>query len=122
MALSEGSASVPACIAAIIAVFDELTGAPCAVMGATYITAIRTAMTSALVARALARPQSASLAIIGAGVQADAHLRALSQLMGLNDVRVAARQTSGAAQLAKRHAGAGRPGLLLYRRLRTRAG
>ena len=91
---------------ALIAVFDEATGAPCAVMGATYITAIRTAMTTALVARAVARPQSASLAIIGAGVQAEAHLDAFTHLMTLRDIRIASRHISKAARLAERHAGA----------------
>jgi len=91
---------------ALIAVFDEVTGAPCAVMGGTYITAIRTAMTTGLVARALARPQSTSLAIIGAGVQAEAHLSAFTHLMALNDIRIASRHISKAAQLAERHTGA----------------
>jgi alanine dehydrogenase len=91
---------------ALIAVFDEVSGAPCALMGATYITAIRTALTAALVARALARPQSTSLAIIGAGVQADAHLSAFSHLMELDDTRIASRHVSKAAELAERHAGA----------------
>jgi len=91
---------------ALIAVFDEVTGAPCAVMGGTYMTAIRTAMTSALVARALARPQSTSLAIIGSGVQAEAHLSAFAHLMALNDVRIASRHISKAAKLAERRAGA----------------
>lgn len=35
--------------------FDEDTGLPVAVMGGTYLTAIRTAMTAALAARSLAR-------------------------------------------------------------------
>lgn len=91
---------------ALIVMFDELTGAPCAVMGATYITAIRTAVTAALVARALARPQGTSLAIIGAGVQAEAHLEAFSHLMTLGDIRISSRRFSKAVELAERHAGA----------------
>ena len=91
---------------ALIAVFDEVTGAPCAVMGATYITAIRTAMTAALVARALARPQGTSLAIIGAGVQGEAHLEAFTHLMALGDIRIASRHLPKAAELAERHTGA----------------
>ncbi|MHB1445427.1 MAG: ornithine cyclodeaminase family protein [Acidimicrobiales bacterium] len=88
---------------AIIAVFDEETGAPRAVMGATLITAMRTAMTSALAARALARPQSATLAVIGSGVQADAHMAALTRLLDLTDIRVASRNNSRASQLAGRY-------------------
>src|SRR5487761_1159413 len=90
---------------ALIAVFDEVTGAPCAVIGATYLTAIRTAMTTALVARALARPQGTSLAIIGAGVQAEAHLEAFTHLMALGDIRIASRHLPKAAELAERHTG-----------------
>jgi alanine dehydrogenase len=86
-------------------VFDEVTGAPYAVMGATYITAIRTAMTAALVARALARPQATSLAIIGAGVQAEAHLEAFTHLMALGDIRIASRHLPEAAEVAERHTG-----------------
>jgi len=88
---------------AIIAVFDEETGAPLAVMGATFITAMRTAMTSALATRALARPQSAALAVIGSGVQADAHITALTRLMDIGDIRVASRNQSKATQLAGRY-------------------
>jgi ornithine cyclodeaminase/alanine dehydrogenase-like protein (mu-crystallin family) len=48
---------------ALIAVFDEATGIPVAVMDGTYITAMRTAMTSALAARALAGTRRQSLAL-----------------------------------------------------------
>ncbi|MGH9106921.1 MAG: ornithine cyclodeaminase family protein [Acidimicrobiales bacterium] len=88
---------------ALVAVFDEATGAPCAVMGGTYITAIRTAMTSAIAARALARPGVTSLAIVGAGAQGEAHLAALSHLLALGEVRVTSRHRERAAELAGRH-------------------
>lgn len=91
---------------ALIAVFDEVTGAARAVMGATYITAIRTAMTAALVARVLARPRATSMAIIGAGVQAEAHLEAFTHLMALGDIRIASRHFPRAVDLAERHTGA----------------
>lgn len=91
---------------ALIAVFDEVTGALRAVMGATYITAIRTAMTTALVARALARPQGTTLAIIGAGVQAEAHLEAFTHLMAIGEIRIASLHLPKAAELAERHTGA----------------
>lgn len=88
---------------ALIAVFDESTGTPVAVMDATYITAIRTAMTSALAARALTGARRRSLAVIGAGVQAEAHLKAFSHLLGPTDVRVASRRTPRAIALAERY-------------------
>lgn len=90
----------------VIAVFDESGGEPLAVMGAAHITAIRTAMTSAIVARALARPDSRSLAVLGAGVQAGAHLTAVTRLVELDDVRITSRNTSRACLVAAEHPGA----------------
>jgi hypothetical protein len=98
-------------------------------MGGTYITAIRTAMTAALAARAVARPQSKTLAIIGAGAQGEAHLAAFSHLLELTDIRVASRRTRRAAGRVEKYQNAlvarsfGRPllrrhRLLLYRRPR----
>ena len=86
---------------ALIAVFDEETGAPVALMDGTYITAIRTAMTSALAARALTDGRVQSLAVIGAGVQAKAHLTAFSHLLAPSDIRVVSRHASKAAALAE---------------------
>jgi alanine dehydrogenase len=91
---------------ALIAVFDETTGAPVAIMDGTYITAIRTAMTAGLAARAVARPGSSALAIIGAGVQGEAHLTAFSYLLQTTDIRIASRQASKAADLAGKYPGA----------------
>jgi alanine dehydrogenase len=88
---------------ALIAVFDEATGAPVAIMGGTYITAIRTAMTAALAARAVARPQSKTLAIIGAGAQGEAHLAAFSHLLELTNIRVASRRTRRAKGLVEKY-------------------
>ena len=84
---------------ALIAVFDEATGAPIAVMGGTYITAMRTAVTAALAARSLAR-QSASVAIIGAGAQGEAHLAAFRHMLAPARIRIASRRGQRAADLA----------------------
>lgn len=88
---------------AVIVAFDEGTGAPVAVLGATFLTAIRTGMTAALAARAVARPDSAVLAILGAGAQGEAHLTAFTRLFSLGDVRVSSRNGRRAAELASRH-------------------
>lgn len=86
---------------ALIAVFDESTGAPAAVMGATYITAVRTAVTSTLAAQALAPPGRRRVAILGSGVQAAAHLAAVSGLMdGLEEIRISSRDSSRASLVA----------------------
>ncbi|MGH9294346.1 MAG: ornithine cyclodeaminase family protein, partial [Acidimicrobiales bacterium] len=90
---------------ALVALFDESTGVPVAVMGGTYLTAIRTAMTVAIAARALARAGRRSLAIVGAGAQAAAHLVALTHLLSPADVRIASREVSKASALADTHPG-----------------
>jgi len=74
-----------------VLLFSGETGEPLAVMNASAITAIRTAAVSAVATRALARPQSTVVAIIGAGVQARAHLAAMAEVLGVERVRVAGR-------------------------------
>ncbi len=87
---------------ALIAVFDEADGTPRAVMGATYITAMRTAVTSILAAKALARPGARHVAIVGSGVQASAHLEAAIGLIDVAEFRIAARDRSRAELVAAR--------------------
>ena len=62
---------------AAILVFDHANGTPLALMDGTYITAARTAAGSALATRLLARDDARVLAILGTGVQARSHARAL---------------------------------------------
>jgi ornithine cyclodeaminase/alanine dehydrogenase-like protein (mu-crystallin family) len=73
---------------ALIALFDEDSGAPLCVMDGTVITAVRTGATAAVAARALARDGASSLAVLGAGVQGRSHLDAFPRLFELDDVRV----------------------------------
>lgn len=54
---------------ALICTFDPTTGTPLAIMDGIYITAMRTAASSALSAKHLARKDARVLTIIGAGVQ-----------------------------------------------------
>jgi ornithine cyclodeaminase/alanine dehydrogenase-like protein (mu-crystallin family) len=60
-----------------VTLFDGETGVPSAILDASAITEIRTAAVTALATRLLAREDVQTLAILGAGVQAAAHLRAL---------------------------------------------
>src|SRR5205807_6860012 len=62
---------------AIICCFDPDNGTPVAVMDGTLITAMRTAAGSASASRALARPDSQVVAVVGTGVQARAHIDAI---------------------------------------------
>jgi alanine dehydrogenase len=87
---------------AVIAVFDPATGTPLALMDATYITAARTAAGSALATRLLARDGARVLAILGTGVQARSHARAVPRVMlGLEEVRVAGRVPQKTEALAE---------------------
>lgn len=73
---------------ALIAVFDAKTGRPAALLDGRYITEIRTAATSALATSLLARTDARTLAILGTGVQAKAHVEALSHVMHIDELRV----------------------------------
>ena len=69
-----------------VALFDGETGEPRALLNAGGITAVRTAAVSAVATRALARDDSTTLALIGAGVQAKAHLEAMRAVLPLERV------------------------------------
>jgi len=85
---------------AVIVVFDPETGTPLAVMDGTYITATRTAAGSALATRLLAREDAEVLALLGTGVQARSHARALPRVRAFSEVRVAGRDRVRAEALA----------------------
>lgn len=85
---------------AVIVVFDAATGSPLALLDGEYITALRTAAGSALATRLLARDDVAVLAVLGTGVQARAHLRALPLVRSFSLVRLAGRNRPSAEQLA----------------------
>src|SRR5262249_16294991 len=85
---------------ALICLFDPETGSARAVIDGTYITAIRTAGGAALSTRLLARANASSLAIIGAGVQAEPHLNVIPPVRDFNEIRVASLNFSDAQRLA----------------------
>ncbi len=87
---------------ALIALFDENTGAPQAVMDGTYITAIRTGGTAAVAARVLARQDAAVLSILGAGVQGWSHLQTFPRVRDFREIRIASRNVDRARNLAAR--------------------
>ncbi len=76
---------------AVICVFDPANGTPLALMDGTYITATRTAAGSALATRLLAREDAHVLAVIGTGVQAHTHARAIPRVRPIDEIRVAGR-------------------------------
>jgi ornithine cyclodeaminase/alanine dehydrogenase-like protein (mu-crystallin family) len=86
-----------------VTLFDGETGQTIAVVNASPITAIRTAAASALATRELARTDAHVLAIVGAGFQAQAHLRALVGVREFADIRIASRTLAKAEALAEDH-------------------
>jgi len=85
---------------ATIALFDDATGKPLALMDGTEITAVRTGAASAVATRVLARPDARVLAVLGAGVQARSHIDAATRVREFVEVRVASRSPEHARALA----------------------
>lgn len=75
-------------IMATILLIDPKTGAIFAILGGTTITAMRTGAISGLATKYLARKESTTLAIVGAGTQARTQLSAISKILNLRTVRV----------------------------------
>jgi alanine dehydrogenase len=75
-------------VMAVLIYNDPATGYPLAIMDATEVTAYRTAATSAIASRYLARKDSQTLGIVGAGYQAYPHIIAHAMLFKFKEVRV----------------------------------
>ncbi|MGH9467171.1 MAG: ornithine cyclodeaminase family protein [Terriglobales bacterium] len=85
---------------ALLALFDAATGTPVAIMDGTALTAARTAAVTAVATDALARSGARVLAILGTGVQAEAHGAAVQRVRKFGEIRVAGRNRARAAELA----------------------
>lgn len=88
---------------AMILLFRTDSGEPLAVMDGRLITEMRTAAVSAAATKYLASPDSRVLALLGSGVQAEAHLNALRQVRSFAEVRVWSRTAEHARRFAERH-------------------
>jgi ornithine cyclodeaminase/alanine dehydrogenase-like protein (mu-crystallin family) len=87
---------------ALCAVWDACSGELLLVADGTYATALRTAATSALAAKYLARPDAAVVSIIGAGYQARYQLLALACVAQLDRSQVFDIDTERAQDFANR--------------------
>lgn len=83
----------------IVLLSSQETGQPLAVLNASAVTEIRTAATSAVATQALARPDADVLAIIGTGVQARSHLKAIAAIRPLAEIRIAGSSPGRSAAL-----------------------
>ena len=88
---------------AMILLFRPDTGEPLAVMDGRLITEMRTAAVSAAVTKYLAAPKAHVLALVGSGVQAHAHLHALSRVRHFDEIRVWSRTAAHADRFAEQH-------------------
>lgn len=75
-------------VMATITLVDPKTGAPLAIMGGTWITAMRTGAASGVAARHLSRKGSSKLALVGTGVQAVTQMMAMARVVKLEEVKV----------------------------------
>lgn len=85
---------------AIIAIFRSNTGEPLAIMDGRLITELRTAAVSAVATKLLSSPTARALAVLGSGVQARAHVRALALVRKFDDIRVWSRNPRHAQAFA----------------------
>lgn len=83
------------------------TGAPTLVSELTLTTAIRTAATSALVAKHVARPDSTTMAIIGNGAQSEFQCLGFAHMLGIHMFRLFDVDVTASHKLARHLANAG---------------
>jgi len=85
---------------ALIVIFRSDTGETLAVMDGRLITEMRTAAVSAAATKLLSSPHAKTLAVLGSGVQARAHVRALAVVRRFHEVRVWSRDPQHAKAFA----------------------
>ena len=86
---------------ATIFLVDPETGTPLAVMDGRLITEMRTAAVSAVATKLLASPDAQILAILGSGVQARSHAKALRLVRNFEEIRVWSPTREHAERFAK---------------------
>lgn len=92
---------------AVIVLFDSETGTPVALIDGEHITAMRTAAGAILSVKHLARKNSKTIAIVGAGVLGNAHLKMIGTLTGIEKIWIASRNLTHARALASRASNTG---------------
>lgn len=85
----------------VIELFDPQTGFPLSVMDGTWITNMRTGAAAGVGTKYLARHDSTTLGIIGAGKQAFTQLMALKEVMNIESAKVFCRTCASRENFAK---------------------
>ncbi len=93
---------------ALVALFDGETGRPTTVMEGAHLTDLRTGAGTGLAARHLARKDSRTVAVIGAGRVARNQLEAIAEVCPLEKVRLSTRTEKRGREFIERMAGLGR--------------
>ncbi|CAD0213202.1 ornithine cyclodeaminase [Agrobacterium tumefaciens] len=86
---------------------DVGNGYPLLLTEMTILTALRTAATSAVAAKYLARPNARSMAIIGNGAQSEFQARAFKAILGIDTLRLFDIDPSASEKCARNLAGQG---------------
>ena len=88
-------------INALVTMLNSETGLPVAILDGNWITAIRTAGLSAVAAKYMARKDASIAAFIGAGVQANSHLKLFADMFELKEIKVFSRGTANITSLCQ---------------------
>jgi len=87
-------------IQSVYLLLDSQTGVPLSLMDGRFITAIRTAATSAVATKYMGSPGKKRLAVFGAGVQAQFHIDAMLEVAEIERVMIASRSVNKSDALA----------------------
>ena len=85
----------------VVILFEGESGDPVCIADAGEVTRIRTAAATALATDVLARKDAKVLTVMGAGLQARAHIEAVALVRKLSEIRVWARNAARAEELAR---------------------
>jgi len=88
-------------VQAVYLLLERETGVPLSLMDGRFITAIRTAATSAVATKFMAGSGSKRLAVFGAGVQARFHIEAMIEVAELEQVMIVSRTADKAVALSE---------------------
>jgi len=84
---------------ALVVALDPASGAPLALIEGASLTALRTGAASGAASDLLARPESATLAIFGSGVQARTQVLALCAVRRIHEIRIFSLDPAGADRM-----------------------
>ncbi|MEW9556427.1 ornithine cyclodeaminase family protein [Nonomuraea sp. NPDC050783] len=90
-------------IVGVIALFDAVNGQPLLFLESATVTRLRTAAATAVAVRHLARPDAATLAVLGTGAQASAHIAAIRAVRPIERTLVWGRDPVKTTRFAEEH-------------------